>query len=223
MSDSNKNRQNDEQQEHGSAFAAEMEELKRDMRSAQVADWLQQNQQQVIAGAIAFLILLAGVGLYIEQGKAQRASAASLYHQAMVISDVEKRQALFDTVVKDYADTAYAALAHLQLAKFGDTEQHLNAVIHGTGASDELVWQARLDLAEFYLQQDNRSQAMVILNEPTGKQYEQLRHYLMAEASESDSERRTHLEKARDAISNDEFLNDRIEAELKSLNAAAAG
>jgi len=225
VSNSKKNIPSEEarpQEEHDSGFAAEIEELKRDMRSAQLTHWLQKNQQQVIAGAVVFLLVLAGAGLWIEQGKTQRASAANLYHQAMVTGDAEKRQAMLESVANEFDGTTYAVLSNLQLAKLGDTEQHLNAVIHGSVASDELVWQARLDLAEYYLQQGNREQAMATLSEKTGQQYEQLRHYLMAEASASDSEKRLHLEKALNAISNDMMLKDRIEAELKGLSSAAA-
>lgn len=226
MSDSKKKIQNEDvrpQDEHDATFAAEIEELKRDMRSAKVTEWLQSNQQQVIAGAVVFLLVLAGAGLWIEQGKTERASAANLYHQAMVANDADQRQALLHAVIKDFDGTTYALLSHLQLAALDDAEAHLNAVIHASGATDELVWQARLDLAEHYLQQGEREKAMAVLTEKTGQQYEQLRHYLMAEASQSDSDRKLHLEQARDAISNDLMLKERIEAELKALNAAAAG
>lgn len=203
----------------GSTFAAEMEELKRDMRSAQIVDWMQKNQQQLIAVAVAFLLVLAGGSLWMERAKAQKDSAATLYHQGLAMADSDKKQAMLEMVIKDYSDSGYAALAHLQLAKLAaNPEEHLNALIHGTAATKEIAWQARLDLAEWYLDNGKGSEAGSLLAEPTGKQYEQLRHYLMAEAATGAEEKRKHLQMSLDSPSNDSLLKARVESMLSELD-----
>jgi len=206
--------------ENDVAFAAEMDELKRDMHTAQLADWVQNNRQQLIAGAVAVLIALAGSSLWIEHDKSQKDSAATLYHQALAAKGDDK-QAMLELVVKDYGDTGYGSLAHLYLAKIGDSEEHLKALIHGAGSTVELAWQARLDLAEFYLSKGKVDEAKAQLAESVGKQYEQLRHFLMAEAASDAGEKVTHLKKALDAKSNDAFLKARIESMISELDAAS--
>jgi predicted negative regulator of RcsB-dependent stress response len=208
------------EQENDSAFAAEMEELKRDMHTAQLADWAQNNRQMLMAGVVAALMALVGTSLWIEHGKSQKNSAATLYHQALVSSNDDDKRAMLELVVKDYGDTGYGSLAHLYLAKLGDREMHLKTLIYGGNSTAELAWQARLDLAEWYLSTARVDEAKGLLSEPVGKQYEQLRHYLMAEATSDTAEKVMHLKKALDANSNDAFLKSRIEGMIADLDAA---
>ncbi len=215
-----KNKPATPEQENDSAFAAEMEELKRDMHTAQLVDWAQNNRQMLIAGAVAVLIALLGTSLWIEHGKSQKNSAATLYHQALVTSSDDDKRAMLELVIKDYGNTGYASLAHLYLARLGDRETHLKALIYGDDSTAELAWQARLDLAEWYLSNARVDEARGLLSEPVGKQYEQLRHYLMAEAASDAEEKVMHLKKALDANSNDTFLKDRIEGMLAELGTA---
>ncbi|MDT8376445.1 MAG: tetratricopeptide repeat protein [Mariprofundaceae bacterium] len=208
---------------HGedSAFAAEMEELKRDMHTAQIIDWVQSNRQKLIAGAVAVLIALAGTSLWIEQGKSKKNSAATLYHQALAAASDDDKRAMLELVIRDYGDTGYGSLAHLHMARLGDRETHLKALIHGSGSTVELAWQARLDLAEWYLSNARVDEAGKLLADPVGKQYEQLRHYLMAEAAGDAAEKMKHLKKALAATSNDAFLKARIEVMIAELDAAS--
>lgn len=224
MNDTTKRSKNEPaipEQENDSAFIAEMEELKRDMHTARLLEWVQNSRQMLIAGAVAVLIALVGTSLWIEHGKSQKNSAATLYHQALVTSSGDDKRAMLELVIKDYGDTGYASLAHLHLAKLGDREMHLKALIYGTGSTIELAWQARLDLAELYLSKAKVDEAKGLLSEPVGKQYEQLRHYLMAEAASDTAEKLTHLKKALDANSNDAFLKSRIEGMIADLDAVS--
>jgi len=202
-----------------SAFAAEMEELKRDMRSAQIIDWVQKNQQQLIAATVAILLLLAGASLWMERAKSQKEAAAAIYQQALAESDTQKKQAIFEVVVRDYGDTGYGSLAHLYLAKLSDNPvEELNALIHGGATTKEIAWQARLDLAEWYIDNGKPAEASALLAEPTGKQYEQLRHYLMAESSTDVAEKKKHLQMSLDSENNDTLLKDRVESMLAELS-----
>lgn len=208
------------EKEVDSSFAAEMDELKRDMRSAQIVDWMQSHQQQLIAGVVAVLLMLAGTSLWLERNKSQKDSAATLYHQALASSDAEQKRAMLEMVIKDYGSTGYGSLANLYLAKLSDhPEEHLNALIHSSASTPELAWQARLDLAEWYLANGKIAEANAQLSEPVGKQYEQLRHYLMAEASTDAAEKKKHLQMSLDSESNDAFLKSRVESMLAELGA----
>ena len=209
------------EKEVDSSFAAEMDELKRDMRSAQIVDWMQNNQQQLIAGIVAVMLLLAGGSLWLERNKSQKDSAATLYHQALASRDVDQKRAMLELVIKDYGDTGYGSLANLYMAKLSDQpETYLNALIHSSASTQELAWQARLDLAEWYLSNDKVADAKAQLAQPVGRQYEQLRHYLMAEVATDTAEKMKHLQQSLDSESNDTFLKSRVENMLAELGAA---
>lgn len=208
------------EKEVDSSFSAEMDELKREMHTAQIADWMQRNQQQLIAAIVAVILILAGGSLWLERNKSQKDSAATLYHQALASSDAEKKKAMLEMVIKDYDNTGYGSLARLYMAKLSDQpEGYLKALIQSAASTPELAWQARLDLAEWYLTKGKIADANAQLSEPVGKQYEQLRHYLMAEASTDPSEKRKHLQMSLDSVSNDQLLKDRIESMLAELGA----
>jgi len=198
--------------------AAEMQDLKRDMRSAKLVDWLQKNQQQLLAGAVIVVLALAAGGLWSEKQKTYKQSAAIVYYQALSVSDSKQRQALLETVVSDYPDTAYAILSHARLATLGDREVHLRAVMSNDDATPELKWQARLDLAEWFIESGKLDEAKGLLAEKTGNQYEQLRFYLLAQTL-TGAEKANALQKALDAISNDSILKTEIEAQLASQKA----
>ncbi len=203
---------------------AEMAELKRDMRSARLTAWLEANTQSLIAAVVALVLVLIGGALWLEHSKTQRASAATLYQQALVEKDAEKKQALMEKVVGEFSGTSYATMAEMQLAALDDehAEQHLQAVMHAASTMPEWAWQARLDLAELKLEAGDKAAAREQLQQPVGKQYEQLRHYLMAEASDDAAARRQHLQRALDAPSMDDDLKRRIESMLADATAQAS-
>jgi len=199
--------------------AAEMQELKRDMRSAQLIEWAQKNSQQLIAAAVVFAVVLIGVGYWVEHGKAQKSAAAVLYQQGVVLQDETKQKALFQQVADEYGSTGYADLARLQLGRFDDGAPFLRALMDDSSAPDELRWQARLDLAEREINDGNTDAAMTLLNTSVGVEYQQLRHYLMARATSGET-RIGHLKDALAEISHDEELKQKIESMLAGMNAA---
>jgi len=195
------------------ALGAEMEELKRDMRSAKITNWLERNQQQLIAGVVIVVLAMAGAGLWSEKQKSYKESAAMMYFQALSVADDSQRQALLEAVVKDYADTGYGILAHVRLAPLADAEENLRAVIENDDATPEFRWQARLDLAEFFIAQGKVDESNALLKEPVGEQFQQLRYALLAEIS-TGSTQKEYLQKSLDAPSNDAVLKSDIEAKL---------
>jgi len=194
-------------------LGTDMEELKRDMRSAKITNWFEKNQQQLIAGAVIVLVAMAGFGLWSEKQKSYKESAAMMYFQALSVADDSQRQALLEAVVNDYDDTGYAILAHVRLAPLTDTEQHLRAVIDSDDATPEFRWQARLDLAEFFIAQDKIDESKVVLQDSVGKQFQQLRYALLAKISTGDAQK-DYLQKALNASSNDSVLKADIETQL---------
>ncbi len=194
----------------------EIEELQRDMRAARIADWAKRNQQSLMAAAVALALALGAAGLWIERSKSRMDSAAMLYQQAQSVRDAAERQTMLARLAADFPDTAYALMAHMQLAALdtAKAEAHLKAVIESDDAMPEWVWQARLDLAGLKLAANDPAAARQWLARPVGKAYRQLRQYLLARASASEEERRAHLQKALDAESHDEDLKRRIESEL---------
>jgi len=201
----------------------DMDELKRDMRSAHLTAWAQENQQKIIIAIVVLLIVIVGASLWKEHVATQRASAATLYHQALNSTDTDAKRAMLQTLVKDYASTAYGGMAQLLLAKVDQehADKHLIALLSNSALDKEMGWQAQLDLARSYLRKGDKAKAREALAKPVGKDYEQLRHYLMADASESDSDRKTHLEQALNSVSHDAELKKRIEKRLAELKASS--
>jgi len=201
----------------------EMDELKRDMRSAHLTAWAQENQQKIIAAIVALLLVIVGASLWREHIATQRASAATLYHQALNSADTDAKRSLLAKLVKDYAGTTYGGMAQLLLAKVDQehADQHLVALLSSSTVDREMRWQAQLDLARTWLRKGDKVQARKILGKSVGKDYEQLRHYLMAEASENDTDRVSHLEQALNSISHDTGLKKRIEKRLAELKSSS--
>jgi len=200
-----------------------MNELKRDMRSAHLTAWAQENQQKIIATVVALLLVIVGASLWREHIATQRASAATLYHQALNSADMSAKRTLLNKLVKDYGNTTYGGMAQLLLAKTDreHADKYLSALLSNSAVDREMRWQGQLDLAQFYLRKDDKVKAREILAKSVGKDYEQLRYYLMAEASANDKNRVSHLENALNAVSHDAVLKKRIEKRLVELKASS--
>ncbi len=202
--------------ENHSALKAEMDELRREMRSAKWTAWIQDNKQSLLAGLTLLVLALLASGLWIENERSYRASAAILYQQALSEQDVASKKTLLENIKSDFSGSSYGALALMQLAHVDadNAAAYLKALINHGEAMEEWVWQARLDLAELTIEQGDVQAARKYLEQPVGKQYEQLRHYLMAETSVDAAEKADHLKKALDALSLDEDLKRKIKNQL---------
>jgi predicted negative regulator of RcsB-dependent stress response len=203
----------------------ELEELKREMRSAQLTAWAIANQQKIIAGVVVLLMVIVGVSLWKEHRASQRASAATLYQQALNVQQVDDKRSLLQAIIKDYDDTVYGDLARLLLVNVDEEHaaEYLQALMDRPDVDDSIKMQARLDLAQLRLDAGDKAAARELLATGGLADYEQLRHYLLAQAASDDAQRVEHLKKARDAISHDAELSQRIERQLSTLDAAAAG
>ncbi|HXH64169.1 MAG TPA: tetratricopeptide repeat protein [Mariprofundaceae bacterium] len=205
--------------EEHSAF--DMEELKRDMRNAQLVDWAKRHQSQLVAALVAFALLLAGAALWINKARSERNAAATIYYQALSVVKDSDRQKLLQALVDRHFGTAYTAMAEMQLARLdaAHAKQHLQAVIDNSKSMPEWVWQARLDLARLWLDEGKPDQATPLLKDSVGADYEQLRQFLLAEASADATGKLSHLKLAQAAPSHDDALQRRIDSELQALEA----
>ncbi len=196
-------------------MTAELNDLKQEMRSAQVTAWILANKQLLGAVAAVLVITLLATSLWIERSKAQRESAAVLYHQGLAMSDLTKRKALLETIVRDYPHTGYAPMALFQLVSLDEAkaQDYLEQLLD-SDAPPELKWQARLDLAERLIATGHKDQAAPLLNEKVGREYDQLRFYLLAQVANDATAKRQALQQALDAPSHDETLKSTIESEL---------
>jgi len=198
-------------------MASELDELKQEMRSAQITAWIMDNRQMLgTIGAILIIAALAGT-LWMERVKAQKESAAVIYYQALAVKDLTKRKALLEQVVRDYSQTGYAPLSLFQLVSLDPPKAkgYLERLLQ-SNAPDELKWQARLDLAERLIDSGHGDKASSMLDAPVGREYEQLRYYLRAETASSDADKKAELQKALAAPSHDADLKQRIETLLAS-------
>jgi len=220
--DNSDNKQPANPTETGDISREEMDELKREMQSARLAAWIQSHQTQVVGALAVVILLIVGVSFWREHVADRRASAATLYHQALDARGIEERRALLDKVVSDYDDTAYAGLARLLLASLEPERaaDHLK-VLMKNAPDREIRWQAELDLAALQLRKGDQAAARETLNTPVGRDYEQLRQYLLARASATDAERISHLKQADQAISHDEALKKQISTWLARLQASS--
>jgi len=191
----------------------EMDELKRNMRSAQWTHWAQTYQNQIIAAVVALVMILIAGGMWQEHIKSQHGAAATLYQQAVNEQNTVKKQSLMQSVVTQFGSSVYSALAQMQLTHLDQAhaEAHLQALIAHPEAMKEWVWQARLDIAAMKIEQGDKAAARTLVDKTVGVQYEQLRYYLMAMAASDTAEKEKYLQKALDAISLDDALKNRIE------------
>jgi predicted negative regulator of RcsB-dependent stress response len=204
--------------ENNGPLEAEMDELRREMRSAKWVAWAQDNQQSLLAGVVALVLALVASGLWVEQNRSRNESAATLYQQAQSTQDADKKLTLLENITSDFSGSSYAVLALMQLAAVDKehAEKHLNAIIEHPEAMTAWVWQARLDLAELKIEQGDQAAAKTLLDEPVGEAYKQLKYYLLAGIATDEKEKQDYLHKAQDAASYDEDLKRRIEALLST-------
>jgi len=202
--------------EENGPLKEEMDELKREMRSAKWADWMQAHQKQIVGAVAGLVLVLMASGLWIERERSQSESAATLYQQAINENDSSKKKALLESVTRQFSSNSYAALALMQLARVdqANAETHLLRLLAHGSSMDEWAWQARLDLAQIKITKGDKVGARALLDQIVGKQYQQLRYYLLATVADETTEKEQFLKKALDAESNDADLKQKIETLL---------
>jgi len=202
--------------EDNAPLQEELDELKREMRSAKWMDWAQAHQNHIIGAVAGLIIVLIAGGLWLEKNQTQSEAAATLYQQAVNEKDQTTKLAMLEKLTSQFSSNSYAALAMMQLARVDakNAATHLQHLIQNDHASEEWVWQARLDLAEIKIAEGDKAAAKALLQQVVGKQYQQLRYYLLSEVSDDAVEKNKYLQKALDAKSNDKVLKQKIKTLL---------
>ncbi|MDX8411166.1 MAG: tetratricopeptide repeat protein [Mariprofundaceae bacterium] len=197
----------------------EVKDLERDMRSAKLAAWIEENQRNLIYATVGVLVVIFGSVMWVERQQSYRETAATFYYQALQESDPEQKRVLLHQAVQDFHGTSYAPLSLMQLAALEPRQQtqHLEALLSHPKLTTELMHQASLDLAEAYIQKGETDKAESLLNKELGEDFEQVRHYLLAQLADNDAERTNQYQQALDAKSHDENLNATIQRLLAEL------
>ncbi|PIW51407.1 MAG: hypothetical protein COW18_01155 [Zetaproteobacteria bacterium CG12_big_fil_rev_8_21_14_0_65_54_13] len=201
------------------ATQQEMTELKREMRSAEWNDWFIKNQQSMLVAVGLVLAGLVAGGMWLEHSRSQHDAAATLYQQAVNETDAARKKAMLEGLIREFSSSSYAAMAEMQLplVDTANAEAHLQALMDNSAAMDEWRWQARLDLAQLKIEQGDAAAAHTLLEQPVGKQYQQLRFFLLAMIATDTADKKQQLQKALDAAAPDPALKQRIETQLSLL------
>jgi len=199
-----------------SKFDDDMLELKKDMKSAKLVDWLQKNQQLLWGAVLLLVIGMFAAGLWSEQQKNKQKAAAMMYYQSIALQNKVEQQAMLEQLMRDYGNTGYATLASLRLSVMKDKEKYLRALMVNKKIMPEIRWQATLDLADDFIEHGKKDAAKKLLATHVDASYEQLRYALLASISTGDA-KKSALQKALAAPSHDDILKARLKAELDQL------
>jgi len=136
--------------------------------------WWKENGTSLIVGLFVGVSALFGWRYYVQQNSVHAVHASDIYMQVMqsaVTKNVDDRIIDFQNqLINEYADTPYAALSALALAKVeyekGNTDDAVTqlelAIKH---ANDDVIKQiASLRLASVYLEQKKYDEALALLN-----------------------------------------------------------
>jgi len=136
--------------------------------------WWKENGTSLIVGLFVGVSALFGWRYYVQQNSVHAVHASDIYMQVMqstVTQNVDDRIIDFQNqLINEYADTPYAALSALALAKVeyekGNAESAVAqlelAIKH---ANDDVIKQiASLRLASVYLEQKKYDEALTLLN-----------------------------------------------------------
>jgi predicted negative regulator of RcsB-dependent stress response len=113
-------------------MAHELEDFEKEQ---QVKEWLRSNIPLILTGVVGGLLLAFGWTKYQEGQQSYLGQAASLYSEIMETEATEARQLAAKTLREEYADTPYAAVAALEVAR-----QSVNRDDDLSAAAEELQW-----------------------------------------------------------------------------------
>lgn len=136
--------------------------------------WWKENGTSLLVGLLVGVSALFGWRYFESQEHAHALQASDLYMQvaqsAALQTIDDKSIDINNTLINDYADTPYAALSSLTLAKYEYEKNNIEnaeaqlelAVKH---ANDEMIKQvANLRLASIYIEQKKYTEALTLLN-----------------------------------------------------------
>ena len=143
--------------------------------------WWKANGSSIIIGVLVGVLGLFGWRYYVDQNHVNAVQASDLYMQLLqstVMNDVDDKTIdINNQLINDYADTPYAALSSLVLAKSAYEKDNVDAAVAQLElaikhASDENIRQiAILRLSSVYIEQEKYKQAAKLLDMPHDAAY----------------------------------------------------
>lgn len=139
-----------------------------------IKDWWKQNANMIIGGVAIGISAIFGWQYYQDQTIVSQSNASIIYQQVMNNSQntvsLNEQQTRVNQLQADYANTPYASLAALLLAKqhmaaaeFVKAQQQLEWVVSHT-KQDEIHYLAQIRLAKLFFTLQQPDKALEILN-----------------------------------------------------------
>lgn len=139
-----------------------------------IKDWWKQNANMIIGGVVIGISAIFGWQYYQDQTIVSQSNASIIYQQVMNSSQntpsLNEQQTRVNQLQADYANTPYASLAALLLAKqhmaageFVKAQQQLEWVA-GNAKQDEIQYLAQIRLAKLFFSLQQPDKALDILN-----------------------------------------------------------
>lgn len=139
-----------------------------------IKDWWKQNANMIIGGVAIGISAIFGWQYYQDQTIVSQSNASIIYQQVMNSSQntasLNEQQTRVNQLQADYANTPYASLAALLLAKqhmaageFVKAQQQLEWVA-GNAKQDEIQYLAQIRLAKLFFSLQQPDKALDILN-----------------------------------------------------------
>lgn len=136
--------------------------------------WWKENSTSLFLGLFLGVSGLFGWRYYVDQNNVHAVQASDLYMQVMqstVLNTVDDKIIdINNKLINEYADTPYAALSSLALAKSEYEKDNVDAAatqleLAVKHASDDVIKQiANLRLAKIYIEQSKYDEALALLN-----------------------------------------------------------
>ncbi len=139
-----------------------------------IKDWWKQNANMIIGGVAIGISAIFGWQYYQDQTIVSQSNASVIYQQVMNNTQnstaLHEQQTRVNQLQADYANTPYASLAALLLAKqhmaageFVQAQQQLEWVA-GNATQDEIQYLAQVRLAKLFFSLQQEDKALEILN-----------------------------------------------------------
>lgn len=139
-----------------------------------IKDWWKQNANMIIGGVAIGISAIFGWQYYQDQTIVSQSNASVIYQQVMNNTQnttaLHEQQTRVNQLQADYANTPYASLAGLLLAKqhmaageFVQAQQQLEWVA-GNATQDEIQYLAQIRLAKLFFSLQQEDKALEILN-----------------------------------------------------------
>lgn len=136
--------------------------------------WWKENSTSIFVGLFLGVSGLFGWRYYVDQNNFHAVQASDLYMQVMQSAALntvdDKIIDINNMLINEYADTPYAALSSLALAKSEYERDNVDAAVAQLElavkhASDDVIKQiANLRLAKVYIEQSKYTEALALLN-----------------------------------------------------------